>query len=172
MNTFLLSFEIKMGQKPRTILVEDERGDLLADFHNVLNRWKNYFSITECHRVSAVRQMGKHTAKPLVPEPSFFEVKIAVAKLERYKLPGIKLWQNKIENLSDVHPVQNGLMQGDAIAIALENTIRKVPENLEGLKLKRTHQILVCPDDVNLFGDNINATKKTEKLSSMLVTRF
>jgi hypothetical protein len=24
--------------------VEDENGDLLADTHNILNRWKNYFS--------------------------------------------------------------------------------------------------------------------------------
>jgi hypothetical protein len=24
--------------------VKDENGDLLADSHNILNRWKNYFS--------------------------------------------------------------------------------------------------------------------------------
>jgi hypothetical protein len=28
--------------------VKDESGDLLADFHNILNRRKNYFSVIEC----------------------------------------------------------------------------------------------------------------------------
>jgi hypothetical protein len=29
-------------------LVKDKNGDLLADFHNILNKWKNYFSVIEC----------------------------------------------------------------------------------------------------------------------------
>jgi hypothetical protein len=29
-----------------------------------------------------------HTAEPVVPDPSRFEVEIAIAKLKRYKLPG------------------------------------------------------------------------------------
>jgi hypothetical protein len=29
-----------------------------------------------------------HTAEPLVPDPSHFEVEIAIAKLKKYKLPG------------------------------------------------------------------------------------
>jgi hypothetical protein len=28
----------------RSNLVKDENGDLLSDPHNILNRWKNYFS--------------------------------------------------------------------------------------------------------------------------------
>jgi hypothetical protein len=32
------------GYQPRSNLVKDENGDLLADSHNILNRWKNYFS--------------------------------------------------------------------------------------------------------------------------------
>jgi hypothetical protein len=32
--------ELKMSYQPRTILVKDEEGDLLADSHNILNRWK------------------------------------------------------------------------------------------------------------------------------------
>jgi hypothetical protein len=27
--------------------MKDENGDLLADSHNILNRWKNYFSVIE-----------------------------------------------------------------------------------------------------------------------------
>jgi hypothetical protein len=30
--------------QPGSNLVEDKNGDLLADFHNIVNRWKNYFS--------------------------------------------------------------------------------------------------------------------------------
>jgi hypothetical protein len=33
----------KRGYQPRNNLVKDENGDLLADSHNILNRWKNYF---------------------------------------------------------------------------------------------------------------------------------
>jgi hypothetical protein len=33
--------------------------------------------------------MEMHTAEPLVPEPSPFEVEIPIAKLEKYKSPGI-----------------------------------------------------------------------------------
>jgi hypothetical protein len=40
------------------------------------------------HRVSDVRQIEIHTGELLVPDPSPFEVEIAIAKLKRYKLPG------------------------------------------------------------------------------------
>jgi hypothetical protein len=38
--------------------------------------------------------------------------------------------------------------------------IRKVQKKQMGLKLNETHQLLVCGDDVNLLGDNINNIKK------------
>jgi hypothetical protein len=38
--------------------VKDENGDLLADSHNVLNRWKKYFShLLNVHKASDVRQI-------------------------------------------------------------------------------------------------------------------
>jgi hypothetical protein len=41
--------EFKRGYQPRNNLVKDENGDFLADFNNILNRWKNYFfSVIEC----------------------------------------------------------------------------------------------------------------------------
>jgi hypothetical protein len=40
--------EFKKVYKPRTNLVKDERGDLLADPHKILKRWKNYLSAVEC----------------------------------------------------------------------------------------------------------------------------
>jgi hypothetical protein len=70
------------GHQPRSNLVKDENGDLLANSHNILNRLLNV------HRVSDVRQIEIHTAEPLVPDPSPFEVEIAIAKLKSYKSPG------------------------------------------------------------------------------------
>jgi hypothetical protein len=57
--------------------VKDENGDLLADPHNILNRWKNYFSqLLNVHRVSDVRQIEIHTAKPLVPDLALLRMKL------------------------------------------------------------------------------------------------
>jgi hypothetical protein len=62
--------------------VKDKNGDLLADSHNILNRW-NYFSqLLNVHNVSDVRQMEEYTAEPLVPGPNHLEVEIAIAKLK------------------------------------------------------------------------------------------
>jgi hypothetical protein len=36
--------EFKKVYQPRINLVKDENGGLLADSHNILNRWKNFFS--------------------------------------------------------------------------------------------------------------------------------
>jgi hypothetical protein len=69
--------------------VKDENGDLLADSHNILNRWNNYFSkLLNVHNVSGVRQIEVHTAEPLVPGPSCLQLEIAIAKLKKYKSPG------------------------------------------------------------------------------------
>ncbi|PNF31838.1 hypothetical protein B7P43_G08902 [Cryptotermes secundus] len=35
--------DFKRGYHPSSNLVKDENGDLLADSHHILNRWKNYF---------------------------------------------------------------------------------------------------------------------------------
>jgi hypothetical protein len=44
--------------------------------------------LSNVHRVSDVRQKEKDTAEALVYDPSPFEVKIAIAKLEKRKSPG------------------------------------------------------------------------------------
>jgi hypothetical protein len=68
--------------------VKDENGDLVADSHNILNRWKNCFSqLLNVHNVTDVRQTEVHTAEPLVPGPSRFEIEISIAKLKKYKSP-------------------------------------------------------------------------------------
>jgi hypothetical protein len=80
--------EFKRGYQPRNNLVKDENGDLLVDSHNILNRWKNYFSLLlNVHNISDVRQIEVHSAEPLVSGPSCLEVEIAIAKLKKYKSP-------------------------------------------------------------------------------------
>jgi hypothetical protein len=41
------------------------------------------------HRVIDVRLIEIYTAEPVVIHPSSFEVEIAIAKLKKYKSPGI-----------------------------------------------------------------------------------
>ena len=35
---------MKKGYQPRTRIVKDEKGDLVADSHSIMARWRNYFS--------------------------------------------------------------------------------------------------------------------------------
>ena len=49
--------------------------------------------------------------------------------------------------------------------VVLGCVMRKVQENLEGLKLKGSRKIRVCSVDINLMGENTNTLKKgTEDL--------
>jgi hypothetical protein len=82
--------DFKKGYQPRTNIVKVEKGDLVADCHSILARWSNYFSqLLNVHGDDYVRQAEIHTAEPLVPEPSVFEVEMAIEELKRYKSPGI-----------------------------------------------------------------------------------
>jgi hypothetical protein len=36
--------DFKKGYEPRTIIVKDEKGDLVADSRSIMTRWRNYFS--------------------------------------------------------------------------------------------------------------------------------
>jgi len=55
-----------------------------------VGRWRNYFSqLFNVHGVKDVGQAETHTAQPLVPEPSAFEVELAIGKLKSHKSPGI-----------------------------------------------------------------------------------
>jgi hypothetical protein len=70
--------EFKRIYQPRSNLVKDENGDLLAGSHNILKMCKNYFSqLLNVHRFSDVRQIEIHTAKPLGRDPSPFEFEIS-----------------------------------------------------------------------------------------------
>jgi len=82
--------DVKKGYQPRTRIVKDEKGDLVADSYSIMARWRNYSSqILNVHGVSEVRQAEIHTAEPLVPEPSGLEFELAIEKLKSLISPGI-----------------------------------------------------------------------------------
>ena len=65
------------------VTVKDEKGDLVADSHSIVARWRNYFS--QLFNVRGVKDFGQaeiHTAEPLVPEPSASEVELAIDKIK------------------------------------------------------------------------------------------
>ena len=49
--------DFKKGYQPRTVILKDEKGDLVADAHSIMARWRNYFSqLLNVHGVNDVSQ--------------------------------------------------------------------------------------------------------------------
>jgi hypothetical protein len=68
-------YVFKKGYQPRTILVKDDRSNVLPDHRKIVNRRKNYFcKLLNVLGAGSVRQTEMHTAEPFVPEPSASEV--------------------------------------------------------------------------------------------------
>jgi len=62
---------LKKGYQPRTDIVKDEKGDLVADCQSILPRWRNHFSqLLNVHGFNDDIQTETLTAEPLVHEPS------------------------------------------------------------------------------------------------------
>jgi len=81
--------DFKKGYQPRCNIVKDEKGDLVADSHGIVARWRNYFSqLFNVHGVKDVGQAETHTAGSLVPEPSASEFELAIDKQKSHKSPG------------------------------------------------------------------------------------
>jgi len=82
--------DFKKGYQPRCNIVQDEKGDLVADSHNIVDRWRNYFSqLFNVHGVKDVVQAEIHTEEPLVPEPSASDFELTIDKVKSHKSPGI-----------------------------------------------------------------------------------
>ena len=62
---------------------------MVADPHSIMASWRNYFpQLLNVHEDNYVRQAEIHTVEPLVPEPSAFEVELAIGKLKNHKSSG------------------------------------------------------------------------------------
>jgi len=82
--------DFKKGYQPRCDRVNVKKGDLVADSHVIVARWRNYFSqLFNVHGVKGVGQAEIHTAEPPVPEPSASEFELAIDNLKSHKSPGI-----------------------------------------------------------------------------------
>jgi hypothetical protein len=78
--------EFKKGYQPRTYIVKDGEGDLFAESHRILARWRKCFSSPlNVLGFNDVRQTEIHTAEPLVSDPSASEFKLAIGKLKSHK---------------------------------------------------------------------------------------
>ena len=57
LNMIERNHQSSQGYQPRTNMVKDDKGDLVADSHSMSARWRNYFSqILKVHGVNDVRQ--------------------------------------------------------------------------------------------------------------------
>jgi hypothetical protein len=63
---------------------------LVADPKSILARWRNHLSqLLNIRGVDDGRQTEIHTAEPLVPEPSAFEIELAFEGLKSHTSPGV-----------------------------------------------------------------------------------
>ena len=82
--------DFKKDYQPRTIIVNDEKGDLVADSYISVARWRNHFSqLLNVHGVNDIKHTDTYTAEPLVSEPSAFEIALAIEQLKCQKSPNI-----------------------------------------------------------------------------------
>jgi len=89
-NLFRGIIDFKKGYQPRTNIVKEEKGNLVADFYSILARWRKHFSqLFSEHGVNDVRKTEIHTTELLVPEPSACEVKLVIEKLKGHKSPSV-----------------------------------------------------------------------------------
>jgi hypothetical protein len=66
-------------------LIFSAMGTVYATYHfRIYDTSLAYLLIVQ--ETNSIRQSEIHAAEPLIPEPSSFEVEVAVEKLERYKL--------------------------------------------------------------------------------------
>jgi hypothetical protein len=119
------------------------------------------------HNVSDVRQIEVHIAEPLVPGPSRLEVKIAIAKLKKYKSPG-----------SDQIPAELIQAEGEILLSAIHKLITSI-WNKEDLPYQWKESIIVPihkkgdKADCNNYHRGISSLSTSYKiLSNILLSRL
>ena len=78
--------DFKKGYQPRTNIVKDEKGNVVADCYSIVASWRNDFSqLLNVHGVNVITHTPTHTAEQLVPEPSAVEFKLSTERLKSHK---------------------------------------------------------------------------------------
>jgi hypothetical protein len=68
-------------------IVKDEKGDLLADFHSIMNTWRDHFyQLLNVYGVSDVTQTEINATEPLVPQPSPFKLRNGYRKAKKMQI--------------------------------------------------------------------------------------
>jgi hypothetical protein len=76
------------------LIYYSEKGDWVTDSHNIVARWRKHFSqLFNVRGFSDIRQRKIHTAEPLVPETSAFEVEKDFCTESMYKI-----FKDKLQN--------------------------------------------------------------------------
>jgi len=85
------------GHKLRIYIVKNEKGDLVADIHSTLARWRNNFcQVLNAHGVKKVGRL-KYSRDYLVSETSAFDLEMVTEKLKDTNHLGlIKFQHNSI----------------------------------------------------------------------------
>jgi hypothetical protein len=100
-----------------------------------------------------------------------FYISMKSVSLIKRCLPEIYDKAHRGHHLPDALPIHDGLKQWDDLSIllfisAFKHAVRKTYENLAGLNLNQTHQLVVHANNVNLFGENINTINRNTKAVS------
>jgi len=66
--------------------MKDKKVDFVTHSHSILSRLRKYFSQLSVHGVNDIRQTEIHTAEPLVPEQSVFEIEMSIEKLNKTQI--------------------------------------------------------------------------------------
>jgi len=79
--------------------------------------------------------------------------------------------------LPDMFPIWKRFKQEDALSplllnFALENAMRMVQVNQDGLKLSGTYQLLVFADDINVIGGSVCTIRKNTDPYYLLIRRL
>ena len=84
------SMILRRGTSLDVIQLMYEKGNVVADSHSIVDRWRNYFSqVFNVHGFKDVGQTEIHTEEQLVPDPRASEFELAIEKLKCHKSPGI-----------------------------------------------------------------------------------
>jgi hypothetical protein len=100
------------------------------------------------HGVNDVRQREIHTAEPLVPEPSAFEVQMAIEKLKRLKSPGTDKIRAEMTQAggrsirSEIHKLINSICNKDELPQEWKESII-LPIYKKGDKTNRSNYIYI-----------------------------